>query len=496
MRYVRDWRWIAPVVCFVLVGLCWALSTPPAAGVDEGSHYVRMIGMTQGGLIGGPVPADTQFPGQHGEQLARVVEESGMFEVPGDVPVPYACNVADPAQPYNCPAPVPTTGTTRLDVSYHAHYLPAAYVLPAALSAMGTTTWRALVLGRVGFLLQDAALLAVAALALRRAVVRWSSTALGTLLLCATPLLLFQSGTLAPNGTEIIASVAFMACLVAALRTRSRGWWWLTAAVGALTCWTRDLGTIEVAIVGSAVLLADPAGARWVWSRRRSVDAFAAVGLVAAGIGATVWQWVLKVPLHPRVEQPSVLWGDFRYTLTLLRDSIGLLGWLNVPINPLIEGAWAVAWVVGMLVLFVRAGRRTRLVALGLGIVYVVANLAMISGMRNAGFGAQSRFTLAVPIATAVLLAVDQPTARSRSRWWSTWPLALASMIAAAGQLAGLLVSAQHNATGLGVPMQFGDVVWSPPGGWPLALTGFVVACGSILVLAPLAIRNRVRPIS
>ncbi len=167
-----------------------------------------------------------------------------------------------------------------------------------------------------------------------------------------------------------------------------------------------------------------------------------------------------------------------------------------MPINPVIESAWAAAWVVGMLVLFVRAGRRTRLVALGLGIVYVLANLAMISGMRNAGFGAQSRFTLAVPIATAVILAVDQPTARSRSRRWSAWPLAVASVIAAAGQLSGLLVSAQHNATGLGVPMQFSDVVWSPPGGWPLALTGFVVACASILVLAPLAARNRVRPIS
>ncbi len=478
-----------PILCFLLIGGCWVLSTPPAAGVDEGSHYTRMIGMTQGGLIGGDVPADTQFPGLSGARLARVVKEMGMFQIPGNLPVPVACNAADPARPYDCPTAAPS-GHPRLDVSYHARYLPLAYVVPAVISTGGDTTWRALVLGRLGFLLQDAALLALIVVGLRRCRRVFSSTSLGMLALCVTPLLAFQSGTLAPNGTEVFSVIAFLVALIAATRLRSRGWLWLAALVGGAACWTRDLGATEVLLFGVAALAVDPAGARWLWSRRRTRDVLAAVLLALAALGASLWQLVLKAGLPARPEGPSRLWADLGRTLGLLRDSIGLLGWANVPIDPVVQSAWSVAWVIGLALLVWRAPVRARWVAAALGAAYVIADLVIISGFRNAGFAAQSRFTMAFPIAIVVVLVVHQPaaagpvSAADRPARWPQLPLAAACVVVAAGQFSGLLISAHRNANGLaGEPMDFTHVAWAPPGGWHPMLVAFAVACAAVLAL-------------
>ena len=291
-------------------------------------------------------------------------------------------------------------------------------------------------LARAGFLLQDTALVAIAVLAVRRAVSRRSSTAFGALLLCATPLVLFQAGTLAPNGTEIVAVVAFLAALLAALRARSRGWWWAAAGVGAFACWTRDLGAIEVVLFGLLAALVVP-GARWLVDRLRSTDVIAAVVVALAALGSTIWQVVLKSSLHVGLESPGTLLADLGRTVELLRESIGLLGWLNIPIDPFVEALWIAGWVDGRR----RARPPGRSADRGSPPDSSPwrtssATSSCSTPCARPGSAAKARFTIALPIAAVVILVVGQPAGRAalvRSRV-GQWPLAVASVVAAAGQ--------------------------------------------------------------
>jgi len=260
-----------------------------------------------------------------------------------------------------------------------------------------------------------------------------------------------------------------------------------------------------VVVFAAATFAALPNGARWLWSRRRTTDAFAAVVVAIAGLTATIWQLVLKVGLHPRLEPPSRLWADLGLTVHLLTDSVGLLGWLNVPIDPLVNAVWQLAWVAGVAVLIARASVRTRVVVAGLWVFYVIVNLALISSIRAAGFGTQPRYTIAIPIASVVVLALDQsrPGPRARAAMVAApaaatplqrlrWPLVGACAIVAAGNFSGLILSAEHNASGItGFAMDFLHVAWAPSGGWRPTRLLFVVACGSVLVLPLAALRPR-----
>lgn len=495
-RLVGSWRVLLPVVSFALIGLCWVVSTPPSAGVDEGSHFARALGIAGGSLIGDDVPADHFVSdSMTAAQVARVNAESGFVEVRAPLSVPIACNVLDAQRPYDCGPIEPTTGTT-VDISFHAHSLPGAYFLPALATLAGSTTWRAIVLARLAFLLQNLVLMAVAALALRRLVPRPSTAALASIALSITPLLAYQSGTMSPNGTEIWASIAFLGALLAALTLRSSRWWWTAAVVGTFACWSRDLGMPDVVAFGAAALLVAPGSARWLWSRRRSVDAVAGVALVLAALGSLAWQSALKARVDPVFGSPAQWWSDFGTTMQALWDSIGLVGWLNVPIDPAINALWAMAWIAGVTVLFIRAERRTRLVVVAMAVFYVVLSDVLIAGFRPTGFALQARHTMAIPIAAVVVLVAGRRTTPAdRAQSWHRlgrirWALAGACVLVALGNLSALLLSAQHNATGItGAAMRFTDVVWSPPGGWPLVLGLFAVACGSIVLLPIAALR-------
>lgn len=147
---------------------------------------------------------------------------------------------------------------------------------------------------------------------------------------------------------------------------------------------------------------------------------------------------------------------------------VGVLGWLNIRIDPWVQAAWAAAWLVAVAMLFLRAGGRARLLAGLLVLIDVTANVLLLDALRTTGFTAQARFTIALPIATVVVLVVGQPQtagAARRSGPLRHWPLGVASVVAAAGHLSGLLVTAQHNAIGLGAPIRLRDAAWAPPGG-------------------------------
>ncbi len=468
-------RWV-PLVLFFGLGFAWLLSSPPGSGPDENSHFIKTVGVGRGDLTGDDIPAGTPQPDFAPAQWELVDNLGGVFHNPGDLPAPNVCNAFQPTMPFDCAQPPAVSGTIA-QRSVHGHYLPVAYVVPGFLTLGSSSTHRAMLLGRLGFLLENTALVAIAIAALAGARTRLSSSSAGLLVLSATPLLLYQSGTLAPNATETLSLVAFVCALVASARLESRRWWWIAAIVGSFAAWTRDLGFPCLLLFLPAVGIAIPGSVHWARSRLRGRDAIAVGLLAVSGAGSVLWQLILKESPHPRWHGFTQLWSDLGLVPRMGLDSIGLLGWLDVPMDSFLESAWAVAWIVCLVALLVRASRRQRLAAAYLGLAYVVLNLALISGFREQGFADQPRYALSLLIVLAILVAEgDRGTG-------TTWWFRVCCAIAAAGHFSTLIQMAHRQANGLGTPIDFAHVAWAPSGGWTLVVTLMVLVSVAVAFL-------------
>ena len=496
-----------PVVAFVLVGLCWMVTSPPGVGVDEPSHYIRVVGMANGQFFGRSVPADRPLSGLAGAQLERVNAESGAFDLPGTQREPLPCNVFEPTMPFAC-AQYPVVAGTAEHVSFHAKYLPGAYVLPAVLARFGSSMWRTLLLARLGFLIQNTVLFAVTLLALRRrraaeGRVGSGRPALALLALSVTPLVAFQVGTIAPSATEVLGVAAFTAAL-GAVAMAPRPWRWIALGCGVMACWARDLGVVGIGLAVMAWVVVDPGVRRW-WRERTRADVIAAMVLAAAALGAVVWQLTMKVALRPRPGPLAELWRDLGVVPSLLHQSVGLLGWLNYRLDPFVDAVWSATWVALLFVVLSRLDRQTRWVFAGLGFVYVALNLVLIDGLRATGFGVQPRFTLSVVAVAVVLLgarasrgtgaaapegavagSVEIEMANNRSRdapGGSRWLAPAVAVVVAAGHVSALVLSAHRHANGIGTgAISFDRPAWSPPGGWNVAMMMFALAASLIVV--------------
>jgi len=479
----------AVVGLFVVLGLCWAITTPPGGGVDEPSHYVRMVGLAQGDLFGDPIPLDTPFGDLTGDQLVRVNSEGGLYLLPGTKREPTACNVFDVQIAYSC-APNPVTAEPQVHPSYHARYLPGSYLLPALFSRLGDTTWKTLVAGRVGFVVQNAVLLWVAALALAGWARRYRTVSTGpavVLALSITPLLMFLSGTLSPSSTEILGVAACAAALLRAFRDGSSRWLWTATACGAVAAWSRDLGGPAVVLAVIVVAMLEP-GSRERWRGRRSSDMAAWSVLALAVVGAQVWQAVNKASMTPPFGSLAQVWARLGEVAVSARDSLGLVGWLVVPMDGVAELLWTVLLMVGVAMAAVRLQPRARAVAAGLVLVYVLVGVVLSSSMHASGFALQGRYLL--PVA-AVLVMVLVGYGSTGSLHWGWVRVAL--VVAAIGQFSTLLVSAQRNAIGLnGSAIDFARAAWTPPSGWWVWLVVAALACVGLAALGlPSQLRAR-----
>ena len=471
----------AMVVAFVALGFCWAISTPPGGGVDEPSHYVRTIGLSRGNLIGDTVDPERHVEGLSGEALHRVNAEAGAYTLPGTLREPLPCNAFKPTRPFSC-AQYPPRPEPAVHISNHARYLPGAYVIPALFSRLGSTTWRALFAARIGFLLQDAALLAIVAVALSRRTQRSGPLPTGAAMvavLSITPVLAFTAGTLSPSATEILGAAAFTAALFTAAHARSSGWTWCAAVVGVFACWTRDLGVPCVAMAVVAVAVLEPnLRAPREWPRRP--DRAPAVVLAIGALGAVVWQVVLKRATPPHWNSLSALWHDLGTIADVATTSIGLVGWLDVKIDRFVELVWLALVLIGFGLAAVRLDRRSRQVLGGLIGAYVVIGVVLANGLEQVAFNVQARFLMPIMAVGVVVIAVRVGGDEHRRRGW----IRACLVVAAAGHFSALLLSAHHNANGItGAPMNFAHPIWTPPLGWTAIGVVSVLTCIGIAAL-------------
>jgi hypothetical protein len=484
--------WTAPVVAtlaFVVLRLAWALSTPPGAAPDEPSHYIRMVGLARGDLVGERVDPATPTPGAlpTPEAIARMNSEAGRYELPRLLTPPEPCNAFRPELPFACAwSPVDTPSGSH--ISYHARYLPGAYVLPAAASRVGGTMWQTLFAGRVGFLLQATALFVVVAAAIRArcsVLGRLSTGSAVVLTMSVTPLVLFMAGTLAPNGTELLAMAACTAStMVLAVRWSSR-WLWCAAICTVIASWSRDLGAPTVVLALVAVALVDPSLGGALGSHRREVRVPVLVAATGA-VSAVVWQLLNKVSI---LRWPAS-WGEVATGLSevgyVVPASVGLVGWLDTRVHPLVENGWVVTAALGAGAVLTRVAARVQRVVAGVAAVGLLVGVELAMGLRVAGFGLQARFLLPI-VAIGVVILVMAP---QRTAPWAPGVVRAVLVVASIGHLAMLLRAAHRHAQGIGQSVRFGEAVWSPPLGWATSITLMVV--GSVLVaVVPLGGRQR-----
>jgi hypothetical protein len=484
---------IGLVATFFLVGVAWLVSNPPGAAPDEDSHYVRMVGLSYGHPLGGSLPQDADlgptFNHFVGDARARLTAEAGSFWLPGSAPPPHPCNAFRADQPYDC-APPPTTAGHIHAISMHARTLPGSYLLPAALSRLAHSTNGKLYLGRFGYLLQDTALWALAVIAARRRLGRQRPEVYAALILSFTPLLAFQMGQLSPTGTEAMAVLAFTTWLLDALVAPDRARVWGVCVLAGVAAWSRDLGVPLVLAIAVIIAVVCRNQVRTLGRRVGAWALLPVAGAVVATAGAVTWRLALQYPIG----SPNATLVRVRAALTSLKsivpDSVGLVGWLDVQADPLVRRLWAIA-LAGVVI---RLALRRFGWALTVGVFaafYVALNVYLRLVLTTIGFGVQPRYTVVLAGVAVLVASAAFPVAAATGRnVVGRVALVGAALFAAIGHASMYLVNAQRHAHGLNAsPISFRHTAWHPPVGWPASLGLCALACLCVAAL-PLVIRT------
>lgn len=388
----------------------------------------------------------------------------------------------DATQPFNCEQTTAVGGTIE-EVSLHGRSLPGSYLLPAAFARFGNGMWSTLMLARFGMLLQNTFLFAIAVGALsvvQRRGWPFSSAAMMSTALLVTPVLVFLAGTMSPSATEILSAGAFTAVLVVAGRAQSARLLWAASALSVFASWSRDLGGPAVVIAAASVGFLEPDVRQWF--RQTAGKKWLPAGLGVIGVlTSQAWQIVMKHPLGPVYGSVSQVWRDIYLTVTTLRDAVGLGGWLNTRMDPLLEITWVLMWLLVLAVLLRGASSRVRIVLLGHGIVLFTISVLLIGSQRAGGFGTQGRYLLPFVAVSVIVLATAPQPASIRIRAMPRRELLLFASFIAVGHCSAFLMAAHRHARGLSRPINFSAAVWAPFGGWVTA--GVFVAVGTVCLL-------------
>lgn len=481
---------VASFFCaYAVLVAAWLLANPPSAAPDEPAHYVKAIAAGDLRFLGPRPPVAGNEAMRGFARTARYVSipvrlDPGPFGctafVPSDLPTP-CLNAAVP----------PQSGRTMVTSSGLATYPPFLYVLPGLVMRHAPDRESALYLGRAIFAVLALALLAVA-LALLRARATDARWLVGPLV-ALSPMVVFMFSTLSSSSAEIAAGLA---CAAAALhfghaeRVPNRGFWLLTAGCAVVLALSRPLGPIWIlllAMVAVGLRGCPSAGAAVRAGGRWALGCLALVG--ATSVVELAWHFVVE----PSVGYPSfgalirTFVGGFDRIPELLTEQIGVFGWLETPMPPVVYTLWQAVLVSVITLAMLVATRRQRWV-LGLCVgAWLLSAPAMTALLTSTlGGAAQGRwvlpFTVVVPLLAGDILA--QAAVPLTQRSWLRPLVALAALIGAI-QLIAFWANAQRYAVGEHGPTWFlPRAAWSPPVGWVAPILAVMLGASAIVLVA------------
>jgi hypothetical protein len=493
--------WWTLFVLWALMGVAWALATPPVTGPDEVEQARRAAAVARGELIGDrqpgvpPLVVDVRVPDTYGEAS---VDHWRCFLGPLVTGSPQEAMVLPPS---TCP---PISSSRELVTVQTVQYRGQ----PFFYAWVGLGTWAPGVSGmylmRLLSIVAVAALLASASRALREAG-RGGRASLA-LAVTVTPMVLYLAASTNPSGLETAAAITAWAAGLALADARvdisPRGVARFGVALAVLAA-ARGLGPLFAAAVLAGV--ATVAGWRRTAELGRRHEVWAWGGAVAVSV-ALSGAWLAHVQGHYELpDRPGTGWATaLGYLPWYLRQAVGVFGTNDSALHPVVAGAW-VAVAVGVIAAgLVRASPRARLVA-GSALVAGLAIQVSAEGLSvpPIGFFWQGRYALPLLVG-AVLAATAAPPARGHEagpagRTASTGGIlrgAAAVVLAGVHVVAFLTVLRHYTAEGpgsLGVAEALFDPRWHPPVA-PLALL-IVFSAATVATLVVLLRSAPVRPV-
>jgi predicted membrane protein DUF2142 len=481
-------RWWVMFALLASLGALWALATPLFASADEPSHAVRAWSLVHGDILGDTFGSADRPP----NPFASFVPNLPDYGLSVTSPTAYrnygnvSCVAFSPNKPADCVALGRGDGTART-LTYTGRYFPAYYVVVGAPTLVTPPGAFQIYLMRVAGVLLCAALLASAVTAAHE---RGGLAAAGVVV-AITPMALFFAASINPSGLEVAAGIAVWASgalLVANAREgRVEGRAIDRFGIAAIAlATTRPLSPVWLAVaVAVLALVAGRAGLRALWQSARCRT----WGAIVIGATAIHLAWNVYAEAydsrhyvgHP-VELPgaAILRTSFGKSDELLRQMVGVFGWLDTPAPNATFLIWllAVGALVGLAVVF--ASRRWLVAMLAaFAATAVLPPLLEASQARDVGFQWQGRYTLplavGIPVLAAFSVPAGAPLVRRRIGIGLTVALSLASWLAYAQALRRYAVGAN------GTLLFFKGAAWTPPIASVVLLVAYLAAAGGFI---------------
>lgn len=474
-------------VGYGLLLLSWAVSNSPGSSPDEPAHLTKSLGAARGQWLGreAEYPVTPEFgPGQ----LGWINSVTRSFEVPraatfGTI---ATCNAFRPEVPSTCiPAGLEERAGRGLsnEKTHTGSYQPAPYVIIGSAAGLAGSAHGAVLAGRLVVAVVSGSLLALAAASLwSGAWRRWSTVGMTV---AVSPMVVFLGASLSPNGLEVAGGVAMSAGAIAISRTSEprRVAWVALGAGGTVMALSRSTGPIWA--IALLLLVVALSGGRGALARFRGSGrvAWAALAAIALGSLATVAWDMAYLPSPPGSPQLGRVLEAVAHLPELLRQSIGVFGWLDTAMPALAYTTWRVMLIVLLGLALLVGTRRERVVLLATAAAVLAATIGLtLVAVYPTGFDTQVRYTL--PIAVAVPLLAGEILARRRHRLGSVLPAHLPlvfAVTAATVHLLGWYANGRRHGVGIEGPLWFiGRGAWSPPLGW--AAWAIVAALGAALL--------------
>lgn len=478
------WRWFGWGFLLTLVPmLLWNLASPIGSSPDEPTHFVRAAAVVRGQILTEPWAKNPSTSAVEVPEYVAASGDVGCFAFKANVPA--SCVPPVPSDPdrlietgqsasANSPVFYAVTGLPSLVLSGHA----ALYAMRGMNSLLCAAMFGSLFFC-LGLLARP----------------RWSLLAGAA---SVTPMMLFLSGTLNPNGIEAAATASLFAalavlCLRVLPRALLRAVLGLAVASAILLTGTRDISLLWGAIVIGVALLFSRSPVLRRLVRQRLVWLAVAVAVVVAALALAYF----LIPSNTAPQQFSGAGSSFRdgfvfmvqHTFDYANGWVGLFGWVDTPAPAFTLIVWAgvgLALVVGALILSSRA-RRAGIVVL-LAALVVVPAVAQAAVIGSSGMIWQGRYTLALFVVLLVASGIALDVARPAP---APEPLARAATFAvwllAAGQLVAFVIALKRYVVGDAayLSLMFSHPSWQPPGGWiTLTVLMTVVVAVAATVLA------------
>lgn len=482
------------VLPYLILMLAWAGSNPPGAAPDEADHLVKALGIGRlhiGETYRGVVSPTASLVQQRNASISRVVTVPGRL-----APIGYKCTAHHPERTADCLPKQRTDASATVEVVTPVGSYPPFLYLPIGLAAnaMSSVTG-AFLAGRFACVAMAAVLLFFGAAHL----VRWlGRRALLGAFVGLTPMALYSAAMISTSGVEICAAFALACVGVVAIRCpnslRARSTHFTLAGSGAALILSRQLGSVTFAAIIFLVVIRVGWHAVWQLIRRHQASFLGSAAILIVSVALVAW-WERAYD-HPVITggvfDRRALDGFNDRTFKLVREGVGLFGWLDTEVPGWVILAWIllVVVLVGVAVLLGSTANRWSLVGWLIALVLLAySTYATVFYPIRAGIQARHLlpfFLLCPLLAGVVFLDVvgkSAPAAVQRMFF-------LVAAVMPTIHFASIFVNARRYAVGDQGPVWFlGSANWSPGLGWSawlilsfigaLALGYAVVACSS-----------------